>query len=121
MLGGGGPDNLFRPITSHEFSNQAALSAAQTNTALPRSHNCSAPRRFPAVLPPPSLPPLQTFLPQLGADQTLEGPPGRILNISSVQGKLGAPFMSAYCAARHGVEGLSECMRREVHGFTGKP
>ena len=57
---------------------------------------------------------LQAFLPQLGADQSLRGQPGRIINISSIQGKYGTPFMAAYTASKHGVEGLSECMRREL-------
>lgn len=45
---------------------------------------------------------------------SLNGQPGRIVNISSVQGKYGAPFMAAYTASKHGLEGLSECMRREL-------
>ena len=57
---------------------------------------------------------LQAFLPQLGADKELAGQPGRIINVSSIQGKYGTPFMAAYTASKHGVEGLSECMRREL-------
>jgi len=56
----------------------------------------------------------QAFVPLLGADQTLKGKPGKIINISSVSGKHGFPFMGAYCTSKHGVEGLSETLRREL-------
>jgi NAD(P)-dependent dehydrogenase (short-subunit alcohol dehydrogenase family) len=57
---------------------------------------------------------LQAFLPQLGTDMSLTGRPGRIVNITSVGGKYGAPFMSAYSASKHAVEGLSDSLRREL-------
>jgi NAD(P)-dependent dehydrogenase (short-subunit alcohol dehydrogenase family) len=56
----------------------------------------------------------QAFLPQLGADLTLKGRPGRIVNISSMGGRIGSPFLGAYCAAKHGLEGFSESLRREL-------
>jgi len=56
----------------------------------------------------------QHFAPLLGADRTLEGPPGRIVNITSLGGKIGSPFLGGYCSAKHGLEGLSECLRREL-------
>ncbi len=56
----------------------------------------------------------RAFAPLLGADPTLDGPKGRIVNISSVGGKMGAPFLGAYAAAKHGVEGFSESLRREL-------
>lgn len=56
----------------------------------------------------------KAFLPLLGADRTLRGKPGRILNISSVSGKIGYPFMGAYAASKHGLEGFSESLRREL-------
>jgi NAD(P)-dependent dehydrogenase (short-subunit alcohol dehydrogenase family) len=59
----------------------------------------------------------QAFLPLLGTDATLQGPPGRIVNVSSVAGKLGAPFLGAYAAAKHGLEGYSESLRRELMLF----
>jgi NAD(P)-dependent dehydrogenase (short-subunit alcohol dehydrogenase family) len=31
---------------------------------------------------------------------------GRIVNISSVAGKVGAPFLGAYAASKHGMEGM---------------
>ena len=56
----------------------------------------------------------QAFAPLLGADRTLEGKPGRVVNITSLGGKIGSPFLSGYCAAKHGLEGLSESLRREL-------
>ena len=56
---------------------------------------------------------VQAFLPLLGSDEGREGPKGRIVNISSVVGKWGAPFFGTYSAAKHAVEGLSDSMRRE--------
>jgi NAD(P)-dependent dehydrogenase (short-subunit alcohol dehydrogenase family) len=56
----------------------------------------------------------QAFAPLLGADRTLTGVPGRIVNITSLGGKIGSPFLSGYCAAKHGLEGLSESLRREL-------
>ncbi len=56
----------------------------------------------------------QAFAPLLGADRTRTGPPGRIVNISSVGGKMGAPFLGMYAATKHGLEGLSESLRREL-------
>lgn len=44
---------------------------------------------------------------------------GRIVNISSVSGTGGAPFLAAYCASKHAIEGFSESLRREmkIHGI----
>jgi NAD(P)-dependent dehydrogenase (short-subunit alcohol dehydrogenase family) len=56
----------------------------------------------------------KAFLPLLGADRSLRGRPGRILNISSVSGKIGYPFMGPYAASKHGLEGFSESLRREL-------
>lgn len=56
----------------------------------------------------------QAFLPLLGTDPSLNGTPGRIINISSVAGKNGAPFLGAYAASKHGLEGFSESLRREL-------
>jgi len=56
----------------------------------------------------------KAFFPQLGSDHSLHGNPGRIINISSVGGKIGAPFLGAYAASKHGLEGLSESLRREL-------
>lgn len=56
----------------------------------------------------------QAFIPLLGADRTLHGKPGRIINMSSVSGKRGSPFVGAYVASKHALEGLSETMRIEL-------
>jgi NAD(P)-dependent dehydrogenase (short-subunit alcohol dehydrogenase family) len=56
----------------------------------------------------------QAFAPLLGADRALKGAPGRIVNITSLGGKIGSPFLAGYCSAKHGLEGLSESLRREL-------
>ena len=59
----------------------------------------------------------QAFGPLLGADPLLKGPKGRIVMISSISGKNGAPMTSAYAASKHAIEGLSESLRRELMLF----
>lgn len=56
----------------------------------------------------------KAFLPLLGSDHSLHGKPGRIINISSTGGKVGGPFLGAYVASKHGLEGFSESLRREL-------
>lgn len=56
----------------------------------------------------------KAFAPLLGADRSLRGKPGRIVNMSSVGGKNALPFMGAYAASKHGLEGFSESLRREL-------
>lgn len=36
------------------------------------------------------------------------------MNVSSVGGKNGAPFLGAYAASEFGLEGFSESLRREL-------
>ncbi|MFC4295592.1 SDR family NAD(P)-dependent oxidoreductase [Novosphingobium tardum] len=48
---------------------------------------------------------LQTMLPAKS---------GRIINISSVEGKHGKPVLTAYTAAKHAVNGLTKSLAREV-------
>lgn len=57
---------------------------------------------------------VQAFLPLLGADRARSGPPGRIVSISSVSGRITLPFTSGYAASKHGLEALSDAMRREL-------
>lgn len=57
---------------------------------------------------------IQAFAPLLGSDPSRLGPPGRIINISSVSGKIGYPFVGAYAASKHALEGASESLRREL-------
>lgn len=59
----------------------------------------------------------QAFGPLLGADLDLKGPPGRIVMMSSMAGEMGAPFLAPYAASKHGLEGLSKSMRRELNVF----
>ena len=54
----------------------------------------------------------QAVLPAMRAQRS-----GRIINISSVLGFLPAPFMSAYAATKHAVEGYSESLDHEVRNF----
>jgi NAD(P)-dependent dehydrogenase (short-subunit alcohol dehydrogenase family) len=57
---------------------------------------------------------IQAFLPLLGADNTRKGSPGRIINMSSVSGKRGAPFVGGYVTSKHALEGMSETLRIEL-------
>jgi NAD(P)-dependent dehydrogenase (short-subunit alcohol dehydrogenase family) len=54
------------------------------------------------------------FLPLLGTDRALTGKPGRIVNISSVGGRLAGPFIGPYHASKFGLEGYSDSLRREL-------
>jgi len=56
----------------------------------------------------------KAFVPLLGSDRSLRGKPGRIVNISSAGGRNGGPFLGAYSASKHGLEGFSESLRREL-------
>jgi NAD(P)-dependent dehydrogenase (short-subunit alcohol dehydrogenase family) len=50
----------------------------------------------------------RAFLPDL----TIVG--GRIINIASIAGRQGTPMLSAYCAAKHGVVGLTRALAEEL-------
>lgn len=56
----------------------------------------------------------QQCLPLLGAYPNAPMPRGRIINISSVSGKIAYPFMGAYAASKHALEALSDSLRREL-------
>ena len=56
----------------------------------------------------------QAFAPLLGIDKALNGPKGRIINISSISGVRAMPFMGAYSSSKFGLEGMSESLRREL-------
>ena len=57
---------------------------------------------------------IQAFAPLLGADRARNGPPGRIVNMSSVAGRIAAPFLGAYAASKHALEAVSDSLRREL-------
>lgn len=50
----------------------------------------------------------QAFLPQLRAAR------GRIVNMSSIGGKVAVPLLGAYAASKFGLEGVSDSLRREL-------
>jgi len=59
----------------------------------------------------------QAFLPLLGTEPNRVGEPGRVVNISSIHGKLAMPFVGAYAASKFGLEGYSDSLRRELMLF----
>jgi NAD(P)-dependent dehydrogenase (short-subunit alcohol dehydrogenase family) len=61
----------------------------------------------------------QAFIGLLGADHQRLGRPGRVVNISSIGGKIAGPFLGAYHASKFGIEGMSESLRIELmaHGI----
>ena len=60
---------------------------------------------------------IQAVAPLLGTDPRRTGTPGRIINISSIGGKIGGPYLGPYVASKHALEGLSESLRRELLMF----
>ena len=44
----------------------------------------------------------------------VEARDGRVVNIASIAGLSGAPYISAYCAAKHGLVGLTRALAMEV-------
>ena len=54
------------------------------------------------------------FCTQAALPSMLSRRSGRIVNISSVMGRIGAPYKSAYCAAKHGIIGLTRSVAVEV-------
>ncbi|MGH2405182.1 MAG: SDR family oxidoreductase [bacterium] len=56
----------------------------------------------------------QAFLPLLGAKFPQAHPPGRIVNISSIGGRIAYPFLGAYSASKHALEAASDALRREL-------
>jgi NAD(P)-dependent dehydrogenase (short-subunit alcohol dehydrogenase family) len=61
------------------------------------------------------------FLSHLGAEldpvAKRQGPPGKIINITSISGILNTPINGAYCVAKHAKESLGEVYRRELMQF----
>lgn len=56
----------------------------------------------------------KAMLPLLGSDPSKTGAPGRIINITSVGGKIASPFLGAYVATKHAVEAMTDSLRREL-------
>jgi len=56
----------------------------------------------------------QAFLPLLGARKNHAPVPGKIIQISSVSGRMGMPFVSPYVGSKHALEGITECIRKEL-------
>lgn len=56
----------------------------------------------------------QAFAPLLGMDRDRTGPPGRIVNITSVGGVIASPFLGAYTATKHALESVTDTLRREL-------
>jgi NAD(P)-dependent dehydrogenase (short-subunit alcohol dehydrogenase family) len=56
----------------------------------------------------------QAFLPLLGARKNAPQPPGRIVNISSMSGKIVYPFLAPYAISKHALEAMSDGLRREL-------
>jgi NAD(P)-dependent dehydrogenase (short-subunit alcohol dehydrogenase family) len=56
----------------------------------------------------------QAFLPLLGARQPRSQSPGRIINVSSVGGKITPPFLGAYSGSKHALKAMSNALRREL-------
>ncbi|MEQ6167504.1 SDR family oxidoreductase [Ekhidna sp. MALMAid0563] len=59
----------------------------------------------------------QAFLPLLGARENHSTAPGKIMQISSVSGRMGMPFVSPYVGSKHAVEGITESLRKELLVF----
>jgi len=51
----------------------------------------------------------QAFMPGM-----LETGWGRVINVASIAGKIGAPYISAYCASKHAVVGFTRAVAAEV-------
>jgi NAD(P)-dependent dehydrogenase (short-subunit alcohol dehydrogenase family) len=53
-------------------------------------------------------------LPLLGMRAGHPRAPGKVVNISSGAGKISLPFLGAYVASKHALEGMSSSLRREL-------
>ena len=60
---------------------------------------------------------IQAFAPLLGTAKKRQGPPGRIVNITSSVAKVAIPLLGAYSASKFGLEGMSDALRRELMLF----
>jgi hypothetical protein len=60
---------------------------------------------------------IQAFASFLGTDKKRQGPPGRVVNISSTSAKIAIPLLGAYSSSKSGLEGMSDALRRELMLF----
>ena len=58
-----------------------------------------------------------TFLPLLGTAPDFKGPPGRIINISSISGLFSSPFNGVYSISKHALESMTDVYRRELRRY----
>lgn len=56
----------------------------------------------------------QAFSSMLGNNQNNAGKVGKIINISSVSGRVVNPFLGAYCASKFALEALNDALRIEL-------
>lgn len=54
----------------------------------------------------------RALLPSMRASQR-----GRVINVSSISGRIGLPGMATYAATKHAISGFSEALRHEVEPF----
>ena len=54
------------------------------------------------------------FLPLLGGIKDFNGKPGRIINITSVGGRIAMPFNGPYSISKYGLEAFTDSLRREL-------
>jgi NAD(P)-dependent dehydrogenase (short-subunit alcohol dehydrogenase family) len=57
---------------------------------------------------------IRAFVPRMVAQGE-----GHVVNTASIAGLLSAPGMAAYCATKHAVVGLSECLHHDLHLVAG--
>jgi NAD(P)-dependent dehydrogenase (short-subunit alcohol dehydrogenase family) len=57
---------------------------------------------------------VQAFAPLMGAGEPRNGPPGRIVNISSVAGFSAMPLVTPYACSKHAMEAFTQGLRREL-------
>lgn len=62
---------------------------------------------------------LQPMLTSLGTTSqsflTALSPPGRVVNITSMLGRMVSPSRSCYCISKYGVAAFSDCLRQEMY------
>ena len=58
-----------------------------------------------------------TFLPLLGTAPDFKGPPGRIINVSSISGLFSSPFNGVYSISKHALESMTDVYRRELQRY----